>query len=232
MSQNRISIKATSKKTGLTHIFDDIEKLVRDFEAKQQGRHTSELINGKRFYDWLRKQDFDISSNSSSWTKPVYRVVSPGILALSIAGSLADGGRFNVGGAQQHPLFSTVKKAGCLYAASSIKCALAETAKPLGQFEKYKLSPNAPFQVWDLQKVVNKLDWPGLNDLVNSTPIDAIWGYQKVPLIPQLLASHLRSIGGDGIKFKSVKDSSAFNLSFFFRQDKQCAEAFALKRVE
>lgn len=85
--------------------------------------------------------------------------------------------------------------------------------------------------LWDLRKVINGLDWPGLNDLVNSAPIDAIWGYQKVPLIPQLLASHLRSLGGEGIKFKSVKDSSSFNLAFFFRQDRQCIDAFPLKRI-
>lgn len=231
MSKQKISIKATSEKTGLTHVFDDIEKLVKDFEAKQQGRHTAELINGKRFYDWLKKQDFDSSLETAYWNKPVYRVVSPGILALSIAGSLADGGRFNVGGAQQHPLFSTIKKAGCLYAASSIKCALAETAKPFGLLEKYQLIPKHPLKVWDLRKIINKLDWPGLNELVNSAPVDAIWGYQKVPLIPQLLASHLRSIGGDGIKFKSVKDGSAHNLAFFFKQDKQCMEAFLSKRI-
>lgn len=134
------------------------------------------------------------------WGKPVYRVVSPGILPLSIAGSLADGGRFNIGGAQQHPLFSTIKKSGCLYAASSIKCALAERAQPIGQCDKYKLIPKQQFQLWDLHKVLKKLDWPGLNDLVNTALIDAIWGYQKVPLIPQLLASHLRSLGGGGIK--------------------------------
>jgi len=231
MSKHKISIEATSEKTGLTHVFDDIEKLVNDFEAKRQGRHTVELINGKRFYDWLRKQELDISHYTSLWNKPVYRVVSPGILALSIAGNLADGGRFNIGGAQQHPLFSTIKKAGCLYAASSLKCALAERAQPLGQIEKYKLIPQHPFQLWDLRKVINGLDWPGLNDSVNSAPIDAIWGYQKVPLIPQLLASYLRSIGGDGIKFRSVKDSSSFNLAFFFRQDKQCVESFSIKRI-
>jgi hypothetical protein len=145
MSKNKISIEATSEKTGLTHVFDDIEKLVKDFEAKQQGRHTTELINGKRFYDWLKKQSFDISHDMTYWNKPVYRAVSPGILALSIAGSLADGGRFNIGGAQQHPLFSMIKKAGCLYAASSIKCALAERAQPLGQLEKYKLIPKYQF---------------------------------------------------------------------------------------
>lgn len=132
MSKHKISIEATSEKTGLTHVFDDIEKLVNDFEAKQQGRHTAELIHGKRFYDWLRKQDLDISHCITAWHKPVYRVVSPGIMALGIAGNLADGGRFNIGGAQQHPLFSTIKKAGCLYAASSLKCALAERAQPLG----------------------------------------------------------------------------------------------------
>lgn len=231
MSKNKIGIKAASEKTGLTHVFDDIEQLVRDFEATRQGRHTSELINGKRFYDWLKKQDIDVTNNLTSWNKPVYRVVSPGILPLSIAGSLADGGRFNIGGAQQHPLFATIKKAGCLYAASSVKCALAERAQPLGQMEKFKLLPTYPFQLWDLHKIIKKLNWSGLNDLVNSAPIDAIWGYQKVPLVPQLLASHLRSLGGDGIKFKSVKDTSGFNLAFFFKQDRQCMEAFSLKQI-
>lgn len=231
MSKHKISIEATSEKTGLTHVFDDIEKLVKDFEAKRQGRHTAELINGKRFYDWLRKQDLDLIDYATLWNKPVYRVVGPGTLPLSIAGSLADGGRFNVGGAQQHPLFSTLKKAGCLYAASSMKCALAERALPLGQIEKYKIIPTRRFQLWDLHKVITGLDWPGLLDLVNAAPIDAIWGYQKVPLIPQLLASHLRNIGGDGIKFRSVKDGTGFNLAFFFRQDKQCSEAFSLKQI-
>ena len=49
MSKNKISIKATSEKTGLTHVFDDIEQLVRDFEATRQGRHPRSLSMAKGF---------------------------------------------------------------------------------------------------------------------------------------------------------------------------------------
>lgn len=229
MSGRKIRVKATSKKTGLTHVFDDIEKLVEDFEAKAQGRRTIELINGRRFHDWLKKQPFEGLRPKTYWGKPVYRVVSTGLPPLSIAGNLSDGGRFNIGGAQQHQLFTGIKKAGCLYAASSLRCALDEAAKPLGQFVKYKLVPTRAFKIWDLREVIDHLDWPGLDELITASPVDAIWGYQKVPLIPQLLGSHLRGLGGDGIKFKSVKDGTALNLAFFFRHDQECAEAFSIK---
>jgi hypothetical protein len=63
------------------------------------------------------------------------------------------------------------------------------------------------------------------------SPFEAIWGYQKVPLIPQLLAHFLRSLGGDGLMFPSIKDPAALNLCFFFKTDDDARATFIVHKL-
>ena len=85
--------------------------------------------------------------------------------------------------------------------------------------------------LWDLTQVIQTLNRPGLKDLVKTSPLDAIWVYQKVPLIPQLLAHFLRSLGGDGIVFPSTKHPGSQNFAFFFKSDVDSMAAFNARKL-
>ena len=131
---------------------------------------------------------------------------------------MGSGGRFNLGAAQTTAHFG-IREEACLYVSSSIPCCLAEIQAPAGPPDKYELRPKREFILWDLAKVLQHFNDPVVTSRVKDAPLDAIWKLQKVPLTPQLLAHHLRSIGGDGILFPSTKVSEAHNIALFFRFD-------------
>ena len=232
-SKKRLGLAATSSKTGITHIFSDTSHFEKEIKLLQRARKDQEFkdaVNSLSFFSWLNQQSLKMTPDFE-WSSPLYRLVYNGFSPTSIMGSFADGGRFNVGGAQLHPRFPSVKKAGCLYLASSIQCCYAEAAPPYGKPEEFEIVPNRTFRLWDLARVIQALNRPGLEDLVKSSPTEAIWSYQKVPMIPQLLASHLRSISGDGLVYASTKDPSAKNFAFFFRDDTESERAFTVRKL-
>ena len=232
-SKKSLGLAATSSKTGITHIFSDTSHFEKEIKLLQRSRKDQEFkdaVNGLSFFSWLNQHSLNMTPDLE-WSAPLYRLVYNGFSPTSVMGSLADGGRFNVGGAQLHPRFPSVKKAACLYLASSIQCCFAEAAPPYGNPEKFEFTPKKTFRLWDLARVIQELHSPGLEDLVKSSPLEAIWSYQKVPMIPQLLASYLREIGGDGVVYASTKDPSAKNFAFFFRNDTESEQAFTVKRL-
>lgn len=234
-SPKKLEINAVSKKTGIAHRFLDVDvwnKVVRDFEQKPKARERTDLLNGLAFFDLLEKNPCTDLKPNVKWGKHTYRIATVNRDPLSVAGSLADGGRFNIGGSQQHPLFKHVRKGACLYAASTLECALAEAGKMMGTSIKYRPTPKKRFNLWDLSDVISHLQVHQLEEQIAATPIEAFWGFQKVPLIPQLLANHLRNLGGDGIVYKSIQMPSAQNLAFFFDTDAQCASAFKCEPIE
>ena len=233
ITKKRVSLAATSSRTGITHIFGDTSQFEKEIKLLQRAKKDQEFknsVNSLSFFSWLNEQTLGVSP-TISWNEPLYRLVYNGFSPTSIMGSLADGGRFNVGGAQLNPQFPSVNKAGCLYLASSIKCCYAEAAPPYGKPEEWELTPKKTFHLWDLSQVIQNLNRPGLDDLVKLSPMEALWVYQKIPMIPQLLASHLRAMGGDGLVYPSTKDSSAKNFAFFFRTDAECEQAFTARKI-
>ena len=79
--------------------------------------------------------------------------------------------------------------------------------------------------------MIQKLNHADLDAFVKASPVAAVWGYQKVPMIPQLLAHTLRKIGGDGLIFPSTKDPSAQNLAFFLKSDAECVDTFTATKL-
>ena len=232
-TKKRVSLATTSAKTGITHIFGDTSHFEKEIKLLQRSKKDQEFkdsVNSLSFFSWLKEQTLSVSP-SISWNEPLYRPVYNGFSPTSIMGSLADGGRFNVGGAQLNPQFRSVNKAGCLYLASSIKCCYAEAAPPYGKPEEFELTPKKPLLLWDLHQVIQTLNRPGLEDLIKSSPTEAIWSYQKIPMIPQLLATHLRTLGGDGLAYPSTKDTSAKNFAFFFRTDAESEQTFTVRKL-
>lgn len=230
----KVVLTARSVVTGITHVFDDIaeaQRLTNQLKKARASKLETDLINSFAFWAWINGLDSIASEPDLTWNRPVYRLTA-GWSALSIVGSIADGGRFNIGGAQLCPEFSDVKKAGALYTASTLECCYHEiSGNPIGKLDEYELIPTRIYKLWDLAKVIVELNRPGLDDLVKAAPFEAIWAYQKVPLIPQLLAHRLRGIGGDGLIYPSTKNSSAMNICFFFRTDDESRAGFTERKL-
>lgn len=231
--QNKTIIAARSHDTGLTHIFGDLTALKREITKLRRSRNSrqeTDLINSVAFWDWIHRQPFTLKPQYI-WSNPLYRLTYGGFVPTSIVGSISDGGRFNIGGAQVCPEFPNLRKVGCLYLASTLQCCYAEAADPKGRPDEYELILKKRLHLWDLKKAIEVLNNPGLDDLVKASPMEALWSFQKVPLIPQLLAHFLREKGGDGIVFSSTKDKSALNFALFFKTDTESAASFMIKKL-
>jgi hypothetical protein len=231
---SKVAIAALSEQTGIVHVFSDLreaERLATKFKKARDAKLHTDLVNSIAFWNWINAHPPLLTQPDFQWSAPVFRMTS-GWSPLSIIGSISDGGRFNVGGAQICPEFFNVKKAGALYAASTLACCYLEmSGNPTGKPDEYELTPKKTFKFWDLAKVLTELNNPALDDLVKAAPLEAIWGYQKVPLISQLLAHHLRELGGDGIAFPSTKDQKAINLCFFFKTDEEASNDFSVRKL-
>ncbi len=187
------------------------------FEIRKDAQRA-QLYSSLSFYKWLKTQNIR-KENCSLFFEKGYRYANPVYGPRTIVGSISDGGRFNVGGAQLDPNFSDLAKQGALYLASSEKCAKEEASKPIGKHKLYELKANKKLKLWDLKKVIEELDYPNLFELVRSDHGEKIWAYQKIPTVSQILATHLRSIDGDGLVFESTKVDGATNITLFFNDD-------------
>lgn len=195
--KTKLSITAISQKSGITHHFNDLDALqalAKSYLSKWNSQLESDLIESMRLWGWLESQKKNSSYELIQWQKPVYRIVFGGLDPLSVAGSLATGGRFNLGGAQivDGELFPGLQMGACLYGASSIECAKLEAGIPLGNAEIYQLTPKNSRKLWDLEKILNNLSDPILRDLVRKSPMSKRWVLQKTPLFSQLFGAHLR----------------------------------------
>jgi hypothetical protein len=232
-TSKKVSITAKSSKTGIVHIFEDLkeaEKLAKKLRAEKDSKRQGDLINSLAFWVWLNRQTFTAVADTK-WSSDVFRLVYGGFSPTSIVGNIGDGGRFNIGSAQMCSEFSELRKSGCLYTASTLSCCYSEASGPIGKPTEYKLTPKKELQLWDLAKVISSLNRVGLEEEVASSPLSAIWAYQKVPMISQLLVHYLRSVGGDGVFYPSTKDSSALNIAFFFLTDEEAAAAFTVLKI-
>lgn len=174
------------------------------------------------FIEWLESNSF--RNNLLEWRDPSFRIVTGGFDPLSIEGSLSYGGRFNIGGAQENSFFPNFRMQGMLYAASSRRCAYKEAGELLGQHQLYALNPQNTLFLWDLAVLLDP--YPDLKSKIDSTPFDAIWGYQKVPKVSQILGDFLRQKGGDGIIYPSTKDSEGKTLAYFAKDHEHMRQIF------
>lgn len=232
----RTTLKVISRRTGLTHHINDVsqlEKLTAIYETKYNSKQKADIGTAAGFDSFISKQVITTRPDYIFKGK-AYRVVSPNVKPLSVSGSLADGGRFNIGGAQLTPLFPHLKKWSALYSSETLTCALQEAQKPLGQVTKCELLYKGEKEIilWDLKKVITELNFPNLDQILKETPVEAIWGYQKIPKPSQVLAHYLMKIGGDGIVFESTKSPAHLNFTFFFWDDDAAKETFSASIIE
>lgn len=151
---------------------------------------------------------------------------------LTIAGSLAAGGRFNIGGAQVSHLFPNFSMRACLYAASTLNCARKEVGEIQGLSQEYCLKPIQTLHLWDLKNLIkNHISYPKIKEIIEKSPLAARWELQKVPKISQILAHYLRQHGGDGLIYPSTKDPKQNILAFFIKDDTHAQQIFSFKQI-
>ncbi len=227
-AKRKIKVHAKSEETGLVHYFnvDGILELADQYIASHNARLRVDLTKGASFWAQL-SSGLRPGDTFVDWSGPVYRIVY-GFDPLSVAGSLAAGGRFNVGGPQfvSHKLFPGLSMQPCLYAAESIDCAIAEVGGPTGSPQVFALTPKRPLRLWKMVDVIIQLNIPGLAAEVNATPMAAVWLAQKSPLISQLLSAYLRNLGGDGVIYPSSKHPGSQIMAFFLKDDVESNSTF------
>lgn len=196
--------------------------------VRYAARYRRDLDDSLAFLDWLKKTEPLNSSPTVSWNKEIYRIVYGGYHPLSIAGSLAAGGRFNIGGAQVSALFPNFTMRACLYAASHLNCAKKEAGEWSAMGQEYCLKPKKSLKLWDLEALIEKeFLYKSLKEIVDASPLAARWELQKVPKISQILGHYVRQKGGDGLIYPSTKDPKHQILAFFIEDDQHAEKAFS-----
>lgn len=213
------SLKVESKRTGLVHQITDLDGLDQFAEAILSKFVTDNqllLAQSLKFLEFIQGQTLSGEHLVANESVLSYRICFNGLDPLSIEGSLASGGRFNIGGAQVHQEFP-YEMAACLYVADSVECAKTETG-PHRNPEIYQLSTIAPVELWDVRSMLLTMDnGEELIQLIEKHPFNMVYNYQKFPIPSQILGATLRRIGGDGIIYPSTKHKGGSVYSFFIK---------------
>lgn len=236
-SKKKNRVLVAKSRAGLNHLFDveGIEELAEAFVAKSEGKFKSQVVNGASFWSWLQSKSTLAAINPKNcvqqFSGSCFRATTGQFNPLDVAGNLAAGGRFSVGGAQIQSkiLFPKLDMRAGLYAADSADCARAEMQTgnlPAPHAKISELKTKRPLVLWTLDKVLAALARPELQQLVDETPMDAIWALQKVPRESQLLGAHLRLIGGDGIAYRSLRHPGGTVFCFFVDNQDHAKELF------
>jgi hypothetical protein len=204
-----------------------------DHLKKYAERYKKDLEKSLAFLSWLNQYSPQIGDPTVGWGKAVYRIVYGGYHPLAIAGSLAAGGRFNIGGAQISSLFPNFSMRACIYAASSLECARKEAGEIRGLPQEYNLKPRRTLYLWNLKLIIDQhIPYPGLSESVEASPLAARWELQKVPKVSQILAHYVRQYGGDGLIYPSTKDRRQNIIAFFIKDDAQAQELFSIAQIK
>ena len=212
----------------------ELTKLIDTINASNLTDELRQLITSQSFWDWLKKEKCNFDTYKIAWNSDIYRVSNAHFKAYSVAGSIADGGRLNIGGSQQRQEFKELKKFGALYFSDDINTAVAEASAggPLGpEDKKYKVKLRKSFDLWDYDKVVDSLDYQGIKEIVKSSPVSALWGTCKVPMPSQIIAFWLKTFGGDGFIFESTKVSDSKNIVLIFKDDTDANAALDFEEI-
>ena len=238
-SQKKVATKKTAKKVVgskkrsivVNVNFLQLAKHVEANIKKKQQDEKNQIIESLMFWDWLQEQTkLNLATFKVDFNDPVYRVYPAQFKVTSVVGSISSGARMNIGGSQVLSTFP-FKMFGALYVADSMLCATDEYSHgtPLNANDvRYTLQPNKNFELWDLELVLNNLNYPAIKLLINKQPIGGGWSNCKVPMPSQILAHWLKDIGGDGIIFPSTQTNSAKVIVVFAKDDTQSQKNFTI----
>lgn len=230
---NRIRVQSADTGFTLDGHEEDIKELTKHFANKWQARQRRDLQHSLAVYKAILS-----SGRFRLYYKTIhddlYRIAFGGCSPLDIAGSLADGGRFNIGGAQGAVAgeFFKMKKGACIYCATSIACAKAETQFPQNA-DISRLRPKKPLKLIDLEKTA--INFPGYSNLkrdLDNSPFSAKWSTQSVPAVSQIFATYLRdNFDFDGVFYPSTQYAGCKNIAVFVPHGKTGKDFFKKKKV-
>jgi hypothetical protein len=212
----------------------ELTKLIDSINASNITDEIRQRIASQSFWEWLKKEKCNFDTFKIAWNSDLYRVSNANFKAYSVAGALADGGRLNIGGSQQREELKELKKFGALYFSDDINTAVTEASAtgPLGsEDKKYKVTLKKSFDLWDYDKVVESLDYPGIKENVKGSPVSALWGMCKVPMPSQIIAFWLKTFGGEGFIFESTKVSGSKNIVLIFKDDTDANVALDFEEI-
>lgn len=202
-------------------------KVVKHLVSSNITNKIRQEYNSLTFCEFLKKlKPATLKTHAIKNNSPLYRVTTRD--PISTSGSLTYGGRYNVGGSQQIRSIG-IRPFAALYFSTDLQCAIDEYEQgiPLGPGDKkYILTPSKEFVLWDIDKIIQFIQFPNLQYLINQGPLSNDWGYCKVPMQSQILGNWLKKIGGDGIIFNSTQSQNSKCIAIFAKDDNHAKKLF------
>ena len=203
----------------ITGKLEDVEKAIKASEFKQIPIRVKEKLNAYEFYSFLL--DNEPRAYIRNLKPNFYRIAFSGLKPLDTKGSLAVGGRFNIGGAQKKEaakVHSSLDIFAAVYLASSKVCAKNEVGFA-DNGEMYKVNAKRKFRLLNLEKTVENLNYPNLKSFIDASPTDAAWGLQSIPMHSQLISAYFfqKDESIDGVMYPSTKSKGGTNYAIYER---------------
>lgn len=222
------------------HIFQDIRTLqwsILKMSELFSNRDTFNLLASKLLFKQLKQCSFDLKWIKKFENPELYRRVGPKRDVLDTAGSLSDGGRFNMGGAQSSTHTSKAfaeigGKRGALYLGENITVVQKEYGDfgmPGSKAVTYsiQLKRKKYIDLIDATLAINSLSKsiPNIKDILGSDSMNGKWIDLKQPTPSQIFGHWLMSHspkGTAGIKFPSTHDTNSSNICLYFEDSAAC----------
>jgi hypothetical protein len=225
------------------HTFLDVLKLkdIVDAESLQQAiEFSTKKFLARAVFEKVSELTFDQKWIFNEQESTFFRIVFKARHPLDPSGTLAAGGRLNIGGAQTTDDFGVYGKmrAG-LYASYSEQTALSEGGLPReAHATLYKLeSKKRPLRLINLEAALIDLEkhfsLPSpLSTIFAQAPVAAKWELEKTPTVTQIIGTWLRAqSNSDGIKFSSSRDSLGKNVFLFVDSVEDAKSSFSSEKV-
>jgi hypothetical protein len=231
------------------HIFQDIRTLqwsILKLTELFSNRDSFNLAASKLLFKQLKQCSFD-----PKWIKKIdnpefYRRVGPKRDVLDTAGSLSDGGRFNIGGAQSSSQNSKAflgigGKRSALYLGQDVTV----VRKEYGDFGmnasravtfSVRLRRRKYIDLIDVTLAINNLSKsiPNLKDILGADSMNGKWGDLKQPAPSQIFGHWLMNqapVGTIGIKFPSSHDNKSLNICLYFEDSIACKKLLIAEKI-
>lgn len=222
------------------HVFRNLQALkwsILRYSAEFRSRDSFNQTTSKFLYEQLRKCEF-----KSDWivkvdTPRYFRRVGFTRDVLDTAGSLSDGGRFNIGGAQSSSivtnLFRPIGEKRCaLYVSEDASIARKEfgDAKiPRSTALTYSITlrRKKSLALIDVKRALSDLSRkiPEIRDLIGSSSMNGKWVDLKRPAPCQVFGHwliHHAPKNTNGIRFPSSHDDTVSNVCIFVADTVEC----------
>jgi len=226
-----------------THVFQNLQALKWSFlkaTADFRSRDSFNFSASKYLFQQLQTCSFDRRWLYKVEDPQYYRRIGPDRDPLDTAGSLSDGGRHNIGGAQASTQVTSIfkpigSKRSALYVSEdpiSVRKEFGDEAVPGSKAITYTigLKRRKALIVIDASQALDDLSRtiPDIVTTVGTASMNGKWGDLKQPAPCQIFGHWLICHAPkktDGIRFLSSHDEMAWNVCLFFADTRACKKA-------